>query len=876
MSTYDITVIYACHDCRKMEEGYVFPKQTLPQEKIEVLTVFEDDVYCPRKRSMEMIDQAHGRYMIMLDENDFFKEPLLELMIRRFAGTDTAFGMPSLSCRLAKRSMGFFSMKKMPKTLKINTEYCQSVFPMDLHGIIFETDRLKEAYSLYGDALEPEKQMLLYLLRQNPTFMYMGSLSVKYGYPRECDGQYDLRCQTREWYYDPLEKFLLPLLEQDQRERGRVRDFYQCVALYMLRVRIYVNMNNRNKHVIGPEEMDAYTRLYQDILQYVDVENIISTDSTPTSAALRNRLLDIRLKKRDFSWYPDLRCNTENLFLVCDGRKMGDLEDLKVNIYVIDYKDGSLEIDGEINDCLPEGKYELYAKIGDVKFPVVYNQRFSSTQCFGVTFSKLKTFHVSVQIPRKEKKKIMNFYICAGGMEYPLEYVFIGHTSRFTQVYRHSYWQFDKYTAFWRPDGIHFTDRSKKDTLRREVGYWKELWEVKPEHYREIVKIRILNFLLRPWFSRQRIWLFFDKIYKGGDSSEYMYRYALQQKDGIKKYYLLDKSAADYGRMVKEGYKPLIRGSLKHRLIFLNADMVIASNSTVFAFNDCTSDRSQLIRGDVDFDVACVQHGMSVQKIALAQNRLRDNTKLYFCASRYEIENLSKPVYDYQGYNALYLTGVPRYDGLKDRAQKVILLSPTWRMQSALPVSKNEGVARDYNPNFKETNYYKVYNSLINNPRLLEAVKAHGYRIQYVLHPIVSPQAEDFDKNEFVEIIPAIGDMSYEKVFCESALMVTDFSGVQFDFAYMRKPVVYLHHHDIPQHYEEGTYHYDTMSFGEICHTNDELIDVLIRYMENGCKMPEMYRRRADDFFAYSDHKNCERIYRVMLEHESQFRPDRK
>ena len=63
---------------------------------------------------------------------------------------------------------------------------------------------------------------------------------------------------------------------------------------------------------------------------------------------------------------------------------------------------------------------------------------------------------------------------------------------------------------------------------------------------------------------------------------------------------------------------------------------------------------------------------MSVQKIAIAQNRLRDNTRLYFCASKYEIDNLSRPVYDYVGYDALKLTGVPRYDGLKDRAKKQI------------------------------------------------------------------------------------------------------------------------------------------------------------------------------------------------------------
>ena len=296
--------------------------------------------------------------------------------------------------------------------------------------------------------------------------------------------------------------------------------------------------------------------------------------------------------------------------------------------------------------------------------------------------------------------------------------------------------------------------------------------------------------------------------------------------------------------------------------------MMIVSNSTVFAFNDQGMKMSAYIRDLAKFHVACVQHGMSVQKIAIAQKRLRDNTRLYFCASKYEIENLSHPVYDYVGYDALKLTGVPRYDGLINNDQKIILISPTWRMQSAMLVTKNEGVARDYNPNFKNTSYFKVYNSLINDKRLIDAAKKYGYRINYVLHPIVSPQADDFDKNDYVDIIPATGDMSYEKIFCESSLMVTDFSGVQFDFAYMRKPLVYLHHNDIPQHYEEGTFHYDTMAFGEICHDNDELVDVLCEYMANGCRMKDEYRRRADDFFEYDDHDNCRRIYEEMIKYQ--------
>ena len=107
--------------------------------------------------------------------------------------------------------------------------------------------------------------------------------------------------------------------------------------------------------------------------------------------------------------------------------------------------------------------------------------------------------------------------------------------------------------------------------------------------------------------------------------------------------------------------------------------------------------------------------------------------------------------------------------------------------------------------------------------------------------------------------------MSYEKLLTESSLLVTDFSGIQFDFAYMRKPLVYYHPEELEAHYEEGTYHYDTMAFGEIVKKRDELIDLLIQYMEESCVMKDEYRRRADDFYEYNDHNNCERVYNEMI-----------
>ncbi len=881
MSTYDISIIYAYHNPKQAAPA-AFPALSLPSDRVQWLPVFDHNIYNPRENALKKFPEAEGRYTILIDENDKFEPALIAHLMEQLEKADAAFAMPALMFSKVKRVNRYYVLPE-PADVEIDLSDARwksslpPVIPTDLHGLLIRTDTLKEALGQTLSLPEPEKQTLLYLLRQNPRYLYLGTLMIDYDYPREADHQYDYRCMSREWYFEPFKQFLIPALEQEQAQYGRVSTYLQCLTLYMTHIRIYANTNNRNKHVIEPEEITDYAALFSDILQYVDVETMLSQKCVTSYCGTDYRLLDLQLKRRDFSYRLSLsfaedvpaaeRFGDTGLFLTCDGKVFSDLLTLPVRINLIEYRKGCLEIDGGVNDLYYDKDARVYARFDGKPYELSYNHRYSMAKCFGVTYTRFKTFHVSIPVPPSDEERMLHFIFCTGGREFQMDYAFPSHTSRFAKDFPGALWQFGPYAAYWLPDGIHIRKASWPFVLSRQLKLWLDMWIIRKGHRRQI-PLKALNFVLRPYFSRRKIWLFFDKIYKGGDSSEYIYRYAAQKKDGIKKYYLLDKSSADYARMRKEGYRPLKRDSLKHKLVFLNANMIIASNSTVFAFNGYNFRSTFPFRGDVHFDVACVQHGMSVQKIALAQQRLRDNTMLYFCASKYEIENLSKPVYDYIGYDALKLTGVPRYDGLKNRAQKIILLSPTWRMNSAMPVFTNEGVARDYNPNFRETNYYKVYNSLINDPRLLAAAEQYGYRIQYVLHPIVSPQIDDFTKNDYVEIISAIGDMSYEKLFCEAALMVTDYSGVQFDFAYMRKPVVYLHHNDIPQHYEEGTFHYSTMSFGEICHTNDELIDVLCRYMKNDCAMPELYRKRADDFFAYSDNNNCERIYPIMLEHE--------
>lgn len=696
------------------------------------------------------------------------------------------------------------------------------------------------------------------------------------------EGIYD-----RAWYKDTVDQ-LIEWLKEMSIHQETLQMLVMQHALFIVKYMIQANLDNLNKHLFEGADGEAFLWKLGEVLSYID-----------DSIICENQGYHVDMKNEDcLVWvFLILKYKDTGLeFDFADGCysyndiQIGELTRPTADIQFMDNKDmedhTELTIEGRLSPILLMNRAEFGVLVGDRFYPAEYNERYAHTKAFGMSIFKLRAFTIRVELPYGQETELA--YVTrvradvfengeTMGMaveDLPVTLEFDSHFSRLCDRFRHSYWKINKKLYMYKTEAnIMKVDPVKHGKIAgRELALWRDMFAT---GQKKVIKFIIVRAFLKakPVLKHRPIWLFFDKIYKAGDSAEYMYKYARSKKDGIKCYYLADGASEDYARLEREGMKPVKRRSIKHRYAFLYADMVIVSNSTVYAFNDFGTINSALIRDLMNFHVACVQHGMSIQKIAVAQNRLRDNTRLYFCASKYEIENLSKPIYGYEGYDALKLTGVPRYDGLINEDKRQILLSPTWRMQAAVPVTKNEGVSRDYNPLFKETTYYRVYNSLINDERLIAAAKKYNYKIVYVLHPIVSPQIDDFDKNPSVEIIPAVAvhghsGVNYEKVFRESSLMVSDFSGVQFDFAYMRKPVVYLHHHDIPKHYEEGTFHYDTMGFGEICQDNDELIDVLISYMQNNCEMKPEYRRRADDFFRFDDHDNCERIYDVMIDYQ--------
>ncbi|MBQ8573021.1 MAG: CDP-glycerol glycerophosphotransferase family protein [Ruminococcus sp.] len=676
------------------------------------------------------------------------------------------------------------------------------------------------------------------------------------------DGQYD-----KVYYTDSIRKFMIPFMEKLIDEKGSVPSFVQYAFCKLIFAKFANNYYENNKGVLSEEEVYEFYDAVCDALKYID-------NTIYTASAIRCKYINRSL------WMKILKDKTErakenhhleldeegNIQFAVEGKEsahISTLNSVALIINNINYADGKLELDAEFTgkDFIATEDIELYANFDGKKVKLTEYAIYPLLKCFGMSYSK--KYNVHFFIPVTESLEKISFTYVIDGKEEALSLQFAKAFSRIRLRFGKAYWKFNKDKALECKNGVYLRVFKCKGIKRffREIALMaSQLINTKPfsNAVRRVI-LRSLYWLTRPYFRGKRIWLTFDKLYKGGDNGEYFFKYANTVKDDVQVYYIIDKDSPDCKRLLEYDKKHvLIHNSLKCKLFALNAEAVAATHASVMQY--CGIPK-YLVPNVLDLfkaKIICIQHGLTVQQLGQYQNRLYDNTTLYCLASKYEKKNLMHPIYGYEE-SMLKLNGLARYDGLKNNDKKFILITPTWRRNIV-----TLGIAykvKPYNEHFKYTEYFRLYNTLINDKKLIECAKKNGYGITYLLHPAMSPQLEDFTQNGFVEIVPAAGDMSYEKILTEASLMVTDYSGVQFDFAYMRKPIVYYHPDTLPPHYESGGIDYPTQGFGPIITNHEDVVNEICKYMENSCKTEPEYIDRANDFFEFDDFNNSKRIY---------------
>lgn len=349
--------------------------------------------------------------------------------------------------------------------------------------------------------------------------------------------------------------------------------------------------------------------------------------------------------------------------------------------------------------------------------------------------------------------------------------------------------------------------------------------------------------IIKKIFIKKPIILVSDRIMSAGDNGEVFFEY-IQKKDIIS-YFELSEKSLDFERMKKKGSVVKI-DSKWHKILLFFADAYISSQIEWYKNRQS------------EIPYIFLQHGVTEKDISeYIKAHFEYRKKGYIVCSTYkEFDAFCKKPYTF-GTEHILFTGLPRFDKLYDSSQKIVMLSLTWRANMVL----NEGIKEE---DFIKTNYYKDIKSICENDDLQYIMEKYGYKLYVKLHPMMEKFIECFEKNSKIILWKA----SYNEMFAKSNILITDYSSIAFDFAYLNKPVVYFQ----PMGREEkdhvwkgGLFSYENDGFGEVTKSIEELVKILCIYIQNNCKLHEKYKNRIVSCFKYVDKKNCERVYDELL-----------
>ena len=796
----------------------------------------------------ELLETTASVYTVFFDEWNVLDVKT----IRRLAKDLNKHNEDILTCRVAFQN---------GDRLKIESTDQDRVL-LYFNRYIFKTEALKQVDIFENEYPYFEEKIILATAKAPDETPLMEDVVVVTEMPLERNVNSYARQFEKEWYHPFFENFLLPYMERNQLSESEQR-----MIVYFIMLRFYLNYNARDKQVIQAEEVDTFFSLVTKAISQIDDQYLIEIRERGMLPKFFSYLM-LKEKHKELQFHIEKQAD-KLLYKVNDLEYATDC--VSARIAAINYEADKLIIDGELvgDYCLPNVEDYFAICANEENIPYRKTERYNIAKAFGKSIYRYYAFQFELPIESLNEDVHLQFKILAGEAWEKIPIVFDKVASRLIRS-RCSYFTFSDRIITFSNETLHIVQAKKIAVLAREIGMCLKMLksEKNKKFAMNAVLLRGSYWLTKRKYSKKPVWIFYDKLYKAGDNAEYLFRYCMKNHPEAECYYILTKHANEYSGLKREfGKHIVVFESLQNKLAVLNAKHIFATHATVYGFCGFNPKLRRYFKNLLKADVECIQHGLTIQNIAQYQNRLEDNTKKYFCASKYEIDNLRQPIYGYKEEN-LCLTGCPRYDGLVNRDVKQILIAPTWRRNIVITGNKM-GTAKSYNPDFKNTKYFEIYNSLINDERLIDAVKQYGYKLVFLIHPTLSSQVEDYDTNEFLSIIPAVSDVSYEKMLTESSLMLTDYSGIQFDFAYMKKPILYYHPKELPPQYTEGVYQYETMGFGPIIDEYDQIVEKLCESIKNGCPMDEKYVARVDDFFAYTDHSNCKRIMEEVRDEDT-------
>lgn len=666
--------------------------------------------------------------------------------------------------------------------------------------------------------------------------------------------------KDKKSFYAQRLRRLRELIDYSKEKNGSVHEYIQNSITYSLKS--FEKIENLPEY-LTKDEINEFWECFYELLSDIDEEALFNTRIIKKKKIYFSRfLMYIKNHKEFHTEMGEDEDGKAQILLKTKDLVINTLDKHKIFLDIVELKDGFMNISGNfVSSCANEalrieaikisnGKKEVY-KGKHVEYPRTTRR---TKRYLGIDWRFNYNFDLKIPIEKDEETRIDFRTIYEEDGKKHIMKSKIGFR-RFAELSKYSHYYIrDSQIVTTLNKSIHIMPYRYSKALRLEVSSFKKILTSKQKYRFQAIFYRLLYLILLPKMKDKRIYMFMDRRDSTGDNGEHLFRYAYDQNDGIRKYFALTDDCNEYKKLKGEYGKNILKfGSIKHKTMYMFTEKLISSQGYKNHVNPFADKNLKLVQGISSPPIYFLQHGVVKYNRTNWLRKYDFNFSLMLAVSdldyRAFVENYN---YDKEIIQNL---GFPRFDNLtNENIKKEIIIIPTWRQ--ALRTTQN----------LLDSEYFSRWNNLLKNKELMDFAKENGYKIIYKPHPN-SKKFLEFFNTEYVEVEEK---RRFHDILCESALMITDYSSVHFDFAYLNKPVIYYQYGDpsieIPE-LGDSLIEEDLCTFGAVIKEEEDLINKIKEYIINDCKIEDEYRDRVINFFKFNDKNNCKRVYDWILKH---------